>query len=37
MWCMHWVEVSRLSIGSGMTWCPKEEEGVLQRIGITMV
>ena len=34
---MYWVEVSRLSIGSGVTYCPKAEEGVEQRKGITML
>jgi len=29
--CREWVEISGLSIGSGVTWCPKVEEEVLQR------
>lgn len=33
--CKHWVEVSDLSIGSGVTWWPKVEEGVVQRKEIT--
>jgi len=25
----QWVEMSGLSIGSGVTWCPKAEEGMV--------
>jgi hypothetical protein len=29
--CRQWVEMSGLSIGSGVMWCPMAEEDVLQR------